>query len=1554
MIDCDEKMIQDALEFWGQVELFDHEVKLDGLKEFVKDNEGKECEFAMAVDERACGSDLTSCELAERFARAKGWGLSDAATFSEGFAYRLCLGSLPVTLLARRIIKDRWEEYGDSASAENPQGGRVPLFEIIHNGSIIEKAAPTFSAWLYARRRKASSGASPALRSEYESYCRDCLSELLHQLNGGSLTMRLASEWMNRTVSQLLSKEVREQWTNSGCDFSCRRLIFRLDGDHAVKFQKCAPDSYFLSDIDWLAREFGGDEACAGEAPGKAFDLVRSYIDAGLPHEGGEGARVDLFESCSSAGKDRLAACYEDILLHARTPAGRWPSEHRLSLMQQFAVNAVAGAVCDVRRTESNIGEDCGLSIGNLFSVSGPPGTGKTTLLRDVVAAFVVERAFLLSESETPDCAFDDGHCSDGIHPRVYCLADDRINDFGILVCSSNNASVENVSKDMTCIHTCSKLIDGGVFENETEDADVLNYFGEAAKKQFEGASTADLRLLLSARLGNGPNVKAFCVSLSAVVNDMRGAIAPKFAVARKDFRDQYKRVHTLLNEYEGRSEQGSSGFLSWIFGKSSRLSGRRRGADESDPHRVLKSVVGDLTEGDNAARAAAHRANPVSTPDIDRERDRLFVLALEFMREFIISSRKLKTNYESLEKVLGGTGAKDERLESYMAELMQSLFLLTPVVSSTFASVARLFEHVRPEHSADLAPFGLLVVDEAGQAPPQAALGALARCRRAVVVGDRKQVSPIVASDFRILRSKWENRVGAALTHMEKSSVQLLADRRNVVGSYFGREGDWCGCPLLVHRRCQSPMYDIFNVLSYDDKMVNATPEEAMEFDEEGGLVSPYCLASSRWLNVVGAEGAGSKDHYVKAQGGKAIDLIRKSVEANGAADALGRIFVISPFKSVVDGFKEDLRNSVDAADRVAKDRLKRFCKERVGTIHSFQGKETDEVIFLLGCDESSPRAVDWVDRELVNVAVSRAKKRLYVVGDAAVWQSNAAVRAMKDALDFHWISECESMLDAREAYKTAPDSEEARRAYELALDRVIASVPDMHSFSAEDGFVDFPELPDGLREKMVDAFSRLGCESGLWDRKKAHDLFGDVLGDAFDKVDGLIMQGLCLRSIFDDGAASGKMRALRASDDMSACLLPLCKAAELFLRSGYFECLKKANPEWRCDKKGKPLRDISADEVFIGDIRRFVTSSRVLLAKLTEDEFDAAWWKSLAKGIEGFGKVRNMVCHGSRSRTVGKQDYDKLVGYLFGQESGNAKRVAILRDADALRLVFDAAKTPDAVARAWANYNEWKEEREKERQQESKGAENGRGAGAGSCTNDVGGFEVPVVELDGGESKSLKAILGEMMEGRPAVLERHGKDLRSNKLSGKVNERLAEEGYLDGSAGAWVPTKKGAETMGMFLCAYRGDVRNPGIRYRGDGAEAKRVLMSIYASSAPADSPAVQEADSVPEVFDWSEDAGTVPTVDDVFEQRPDLYDLFAERGCDVYSDPAAAEDLLRDAGYIEDVGDERRPTKKGADELDMVLRRYWEKDGEGSVRVGYRDIDKAEAVFRRIAEA
>ncbi len=62
---------------------------------------------------------------------------------------------------------------------------------------------------------------------------------------------------------------------------------------------------------------------------------------------------------------------------------GRWPaaSQHVQSLMQQFALNTMGA-----------------MDEGEILAVNGPPGTGKTTLLRDLIADLVVGRADALAQ----------------------------------------------------------------------------------------------------------------------------------------------------------------------------------------------------------------------------------------------------------------------------------------------------------------------------------------------------------------------------------------------------------------------------------------------------------------------------------------------------------------------------------------------------------------------------------------------------------------------------------------------------------------------------------------------------------------------------------------------------------------------------------------------------------------------------------------------------------------------------------------------------------------------------------------------------------------------------------------------------------------------------------------------------------------------------------------------------------------------------------------------------------------------------------------------------
>ena len=60
-----------------------------------------------------------------------------------------------------------------------------------------------------------------------------------------------------------------------------------------------------------------------------------------------------------------------------------------------------------------------------------------------------------------------------------------------------------------------------------------------------------------------------------------------------------------------------------------------------------------------------------------------------------------------------------------------------------------------------------------------------------------------------------------------------------------------------------------------------------------------------------------------------------------------------------------------------------------RVGTVHVTQGKEADIVILVLGTAADQHGSRKWAAQRpnLLNVAVTRAKRRLVVVGDYALW---------------------------------------------------------------------------------------------------------------------------------------------------------------------------------------------------------------------------------------------------------------------------------------------------------------------------------------------------------------------------------------------------------------------------------------------------------------------------------------------------------------------------------------------------------------------------------------
>ena len=178
-------------------------------------------------------------------------------------------------------------------------------------------------------------------------------------------------------------------------------------------------------------------------------------------------------------------------------------------------------------------------------------------------------------------------------------------------------------------------------------------------------------------------------------------------------------------------------------------------------------------------------------------------------------------------------------------------------------------------------------MIDEAGQGIPQAAVGALQRTQRAVVVGDPLQIEPVFTLDTALVKDLQKYFEIEDHWSPSKASIQTLCDRSNTLGTEIevDNESQWIGCPLWVHRRCIEPMATISNKIAYEGKMVVATlaPHQHKQFP----------LGNSCWIDV---DGRCQGKHWVEAQGDKVVEMLAELVRIE---KALPNLYLISPFKN-------------------------------------------------------------------------------------------------------------------------------------------------------------------------------------------------------------------------------------------------------------------------------------------------------------------------------------------------------------------------------------------------------------------------------------------------------------------------------------------------------------------------------------------------------------------------------------------------------------------------------------------------------------------------------
>ena len=380
--------------------------------------------------------------------------------------------------------------------------------------------------------------------------------------------------------------------------------------------------------------------------------------------------------------------------------------------------------------------------------------------------------------------------------------------------------------------------------------------------------------------------------------------------------------------------------------------------------------------------RAEAHTAFLYVCNYLNECRERLLYDALQ-LQKAVVMSDAFRKNMQLLSQYWGSLSdrkklQKNFDLDMIFPALLNSLMIAVPVISSTFAAVERFLINCKSESS-----LGTIIIDEAGQASPHMLVGALFRAQKAIVVGDPKQIEPVqTVQDLFVERIGGE---GIGKYRSKELSVQSLADAQNpfagIIRNLDGSES-WVGCPLVIHRRCKDPMFTVANELSYGGFMINKT----MDSDNPIDPCKESCWITYDASNIESSTG---KDRYIQVQGQIAFALIQKLRARNAE---FKDIFIITPFTSVAHGFKTYMQSiSDDIVNWTDKDNKSGWLKDNIGTVHTFQGKEAKVVIYMLGCqsDGSANGAIKWVNANNVNVAFTRAKEYIYVIGDAIKWQN-------------------------------------------------------------------------------------------------------------------------------------------------------------------------------------------------------------------------------------------------------------------------------------------------------------------------------------------------------------------------------------------------------------------------------------------------------------------------------------------------------------------------------------------------------------------------------------
>jgi hypothetical protein len=338
-----------------------------------------------------------------------------------------------------------------------------------------------------------------------------------------------------------------------------------------------------------------------------------------------------------------------------------------------------------------------------------------------------------------------------------------------------------------------------------------------------------------------------------------------------------------------------------------------------------------------------------------------------------LTASIRLRARKKRWPEISSAVSAYQSRLSEEAVDLSKAAIAEANVVGATCSGIAGSNEF------AD--DFDLVIIDEAGRATPLDLLMAMVRGRSIVLVGDHKQLPPLLNQD--IEKELVNDRGGEwsvgdyRLTLFEQMFDGIPTIRKEVLKKQY----------RMVDTIC-----DIVRELSYKELAIETAGAALTRKHPFKNVAAIHWIQCEGIKNRVERIGHGLRNWAEVEAIQQFLGRLIPVVESDEFARFLEESKQGNPYEVGVIAMYRQQALALESAllrQQFSKDRI----KIEVGTVDAFQGREKDAVI--VSFVETDPNRLGFFyERKRLNVALSRARELLVIVGGLDVLGRKARVR--------------------------------------------------------------------------------------------------------------------------------------------------------------------------------------------------------------------------------------------------------------------------------------------------------------------------------------------------------------------------------------------------------------------------------------------------------------------------------------------------------------------------------------------------------------------------------